>query len=155
MVLAVKLNNPGNYKQNIKSYEPKPKYVRNIIRAFWTGGLICVIGQGIANFYVTFFNFTEATAGDPTTATLVLIASLLTGFGVYDKIGQFAGAGSLVPVTGFANSVTSAALEHRSEGLVQGVATNLFKLAGAVIVFGVVAAYVVGILRYVFQLLIS
>ncbi|HET7522434.1 MAG TPA: stage V sporulation protein AC [Bacillales bacterium] len=153
--MAVKLNNPGNYKKNIKPYEPKPRYLRNCWRAFWTGGLICALGQAVSNFYIAFFDFTESTAGDPTVATLVLIASLLTGFGVYDKIGQYSGAGSLVPVTGFANSVTSAALEHRSEGLVLGVATNLFKLAGAVIVFGVVAAYIVGMIRYVFGMLIS
>ena len=84
-------------------------------------------------------------------ATLILISSILTGIGIYDKIGQFAGAGSAVPVTGFANSMTSAALEHKSEGLVLGVATNMFKLAGNVIVFGVVSAYVVGIIRYVLE----
>lgn len=153
--MGSKLNNPGNYKKNIKPYQPKPRYFRNCVRAFWTGGLICLVGQGIENFYVTFFDFTERTAGDPTSATLILIASLLTGFGVYDKIGQFAGAGSLVPVTGFANSITSAALEHKSEGIVLGIATNLFKLAGAVIVFGVVAAYIVGLIRFAFNALIS
>lgn len=149
------LSDPKNYTKNAKPYQPKPAYVKNCVRAFWTGGLICVIGQGIANFYIYFFEFNEATAGSPTTATLILIAALLTGFGVYDKIGQFAGAGSLVPVTGFANSITSAALEHKSEGLVLGVATNLFKLAGAVIVFGVVAAYVVGMIRLLFKMLIA
>lgn len=153
--MAVKLNNPADYKKNVKPYQPKPKYIGNCIRAFWTGGLICAIGQGISIFYVTYFDFTETTAGNPTVATLILIASLLTGFGVYDKIGRFAGAGSLIPVTGFANSVTSAALEHKSEGLVLGAATNLFKLAGAVIVFGVVAAYVVGIIRLIFKALTS
>jgi stage V sporulation protein AC len=81
----------------------------------------------------------------------VLLSAILTGLGVYDKIGQFAGAGSAVPVTGFANSLTSAALEHKSEGVVLGIATNMFKLAGNVIVFGVVAAYVVGIVRYAFK----
>ncbi|NQD52019.1 SpoVA/SpoVAEb family sporulation membrane protein, partial [Bacillus altitudinis] len=94
-------------------------------------------------------------AGNPTVATLILISSILTGIGIYDKIGQFAGAGSAVPVTGFANSMTSAALEHKSEGLVLGVATNMFKLAGNVIVFGVVSAYVVGIIRYVLEKMFS
>lgn len=149
------LNNAGNYKKNIKPYQPKPKYFRHCVRAFWTGGLICAIGQGIENFYVTFFDFTENTAGDPTSATLILIAALLTGFGVYDKIGQFAGAGSLVPVTGFANSITSAALEHKSEGVLLGISTNLFKLAGSVIVFGVVSAYIVGLVKFVIKALIS
>ena len=86
---------------------------------------------------------------------LYLYQPLLTGFGVYDKIGQFAGAGSAVPVTGFANSMASAAIEHRSEGIVLGVATNMFKLAGSVIVFGVVGAYIVGLIRYRFKLLMS
>ncbi|HET7629204.1 MAG TPA: stage V sporulation protein AC [Bacillales bacterium] len=153
--MAVNLNNPSQYTKNIKAYHPKPNYVKNCIRAFWTGGLICAFGQLISTFYVTYFNFTETTAANPTVATLIFIASLLTGFGVYDKIGQFAGAGSLVPVTGFANSVTSAALEHKSEGIVLGVAANMFKLSGSVIVFGVVSAYIVGILRLIFRTLIS
>ncbi|WP_349410805.1 stage V sporulation protein AC [Pseudalkalibacillus sp. SCS-8] len=140
------------YKEKIKPLQPKPPYVFNAFKAFMVGGFICMIGQGISNFYITFFNFTEKTAGNPTVATLILIAALLTGFGVYDKIGQFGGAGSIVPVTGFANAVTSAALEHKSEGIVLGVATNLFKLAGAVIVFGAVSAYVIGMIRYLVKL---
>lgn len=141
-----------NYQQNIKKFQPTPPYFMNCVKAFVVGGFICLIGQGIQNFYINVFDFSEKEAGNPTVATLVLIAALLTGFGVYDRLGQFAGAGSAVPVTGFANSMTSAALEHRSEGLVLGVATNMFKLAGSVIVFGVVAAYVVGFLRYLFNM---
>lgn len=137
-----------NYQADIKKFQPKPPYVVNCVKAFLIGGLICTFGQLIQNFYIYNFNFTQQTAGNPTVATLILIAALLTGFGIYDKIGQFAGAGSAVPVTGFANSMTSAALEHKSEGIVLGVATNMFKLAGSVIVFGVVAAYVLGIIRY-------
>ena len=114
-----------------------------------------LIGEGLQNFYIHFFDFNEKTAGNPTVATLILISSILTGIGIYDRIGQFAGAGSAVPVTGFANSMTSAALEHKSEGLVLGVATNMFKLAGNVIVFGVVSAYVVGIIRYVLEKMFS
>ncbi len=143
-----------NYKNDVKPYQPKPPYIANCIKAFLVGGLICMIGQGIQNFYISVFDFSEKSAGNPTVATLILISALLTGFGVYDKIGQFAGAGSAVPVTGFANSITSAALEHKSEGLVLGVATNLFKLAGSVIVFGTVAAYIVGMIRYLFQMLL-
>jgi stage V sporulation protein AC len=142
----------NDYLNKIRSFQPKPPYISNSIKAFLVGGLICTIGQVIQNFFIHFFNFTETTAGSPTIASLVLISALLTGFGVYDKIGQFAGAGSAVPVTGFANSMTSAALEHRSEGIVLGVATNMFKLAGSVIVFGVVAAYVIGVIRYVIRL---
>jgi len=125
--------------------------VANCLKAFLVGGIICTLGQAIQNFYIAFFDFNEKNAGNPTVATLILISALLTGFGIYDRIGQFAGAGSAVPVTGFANSMTSAALEHRSEGIVLGVATNMFKLAGNVIVFGTVSAYVVGIIRYLFK----
>lgn len=142
-----RLNDVKNYKKNIKSYHPKTNYFLNGLKAFVIGGLICDLGEVVQKFYITFFDFNEKTAGDPTVATMILIASLLTGFGVYDKIGQFAGAGSLIPVTGFANSITSAALEHKSEGIVLGIATNLFKLAGSVIVFGVVSAAIFGLIR--------
>lgn len=144
-----------NYKERIKEYQPKPNYFLNCLKAFLIGGLICTLGELLMVMYMTWFNFDEKSAGNPTVATLILISSLLTGFGVYDKIGQFAGAGSAVPVTGFANSMTSAALEHKSEGFVLGVASNMFKLAGSVIVFGTVAAYIVGIIRYLFGLLIK
>lgn len=140
-----------NYSENVKSYQPKPPYVMNCIKAFLVGGLICLFGQGIQDFYIHFFNFTKENAGDPTVSTLVLIAVILTGLGIYDKLGQFAGAGSAVPVTGFANSMASAAIEHRSEGIVLGLATNMFKLAGSVIVFGATSAYVVGLIRYLFM----
>ncbi|WP_372442216.1 stage V sporulation protein AC [Metabacillus bambusae] len=141
-----------DYKNQIKSYQPKPPYVLNCLKAFLIGGFICMVGQGIQNFYINVLNFTEKDAGNPTAGTLILISALLTGLGVYDKLGQFAGAGSAVPITGFANSMASAAIEHRSEGIVLGVATNMFKLAGSVIVFGVVAAYIVGIIRYFYGL---
>ncbi|MCC2928640.1 MULTISPECIES: stage V sporulation protein AC [Bacillus] len=144
-----------NYKSKVKTYQPKPPYVWNCVKAFLVGGLICMIGQGLQNFYIHFFNFNEKTAGNPTAATLILLSALLTGLGIYDRIGQFAGAGSAVPVTGFANSMASAALEYKSEGLVLGVATNMFKLAGNVIVFGVVAAYIVGMIRFAFEKLMS
>ena len=140
-----------NYQSKVKAYQPSPPYVLNCIKAFLVGGLICTIGQAFQNFYMAVFHFDEKTSWNPTVATLILISALLTGLGVYDRIGQFAGAGSAVPVTGFANSMTSAALEHKSEGYVLGVGTNMFKLAGNVIVFGVVAAYIVGMIRFAFD----
>jgi stage V sporulation protein AC len=142
-----------DYKNNIKAYQPKPNYIMNCVKAFIVGGLICTLGEVLMKFYIHYFDFTEKSAGNPTVATLILLSALLTGLGIYDKLGQFAGAGSAVPVTGFANSMASAAMEHRSEGIVLGVATNMFKLAGSVIVFGIVAAYVVGLIRYTFKLL--
>jgi stage V sporulation protein AC len=135
------------YEKLEKKHETKRPVLKNCLRAFWVGGLICAIGQAITYFYIYFFNFTEQTAGNPTVATLVFLSMLLTGFGVYDRIGQYAGAGSAVPVTGFGNSVISAAIEHRSEGFVLGVGGNMFKLAGSVIVFGVFSAFVIALIK--------
>lgn len=137
-----------NYKQQIKSFQPKQSIMMNGSKAFIIGGLICMIGQGIQNFYISFFNFTETSASNLTIATIILLAALFTGLGVFDKLGQFAGAGTLIPVTGFANSMASAALEHKSEGFVLGVANNMFKIAGAVLVYGVVAATIIGLIRF-------
>lgn len=127
--------------------EIKRPVFKNCIRAFLTGGFICLIGQVLQTFYIYYFNFTEKTAGNPTAGTLIFIAMLLTGFGVYDRIGQFGGAGSAVPLTGFGNAVISAAIEHRTEGFVLGVGGNLFKLAGSVILFGVFSAFVVALIK--------
>lgn len=126
---------------------PKPPLVQNIIRAFFTGGLICLVGQFISIFYMTFFDFTERTASNPTVATMVFLAMLLTGFGQYKKIAQFGGAGAAVPITGFGNAVISASIEHKSEGYVLGVGGNMFKLAGSVILFGVVSAFAVALIK--------
>ncbi|MBW3114160.1 MULTISPECIES: stage V sporulation protein AC [Bacillaceae] len=135
------------YEQLEKQYETKRPLLKNVLKAFFVGGFICLIGQAITYVYIYFFNFTEQTAGNPTVATMVFLAMLLTGFGVYDHIGQFGGAGSAVPVTGFGNAVISAAIEHRTEGLVLGVGGNIFKLAGSVIVFGVFSAFVVALIK--------
>jgi stage V sporulation protein AC len=135
------------YQQLEQKYEIKRPVLKNCIKAFLVGGTICAIGQAITYFYIYFFNFTEQTAGNPTVATMIFISMLLTGFGVYDHIGQFAGAGSAVPVTGFGNSVISAAIEHRTEGFVLGVGGNMFKLAGTVILFGVFSAFIVALVK--------
>lgn len=135
------------YKALAKSKEPKRPVLLNCVRAFVTGGLICVLGQAIMEAMIHWFGYDKMKAGDPTVAILIFVSVILTSLGVYDKIAQWAGAGTAVPVTGFANSVCSAALEHRSEGLVLGVGGNMFKLAGSVIVFGTVAAFIIGIIR--------
>ena len=139
------------YKQKVQSFQTKRPIVKNCFRAFWVGGIICLVGQGIENFYLHFFDFTKETVASPTVATLVLLSVILTGLGVYDKIAQYAGAGTAVPVTGFANSMASSAIEHRSEGPVLGIGMKMFQLAGSVIVFGVVSAYVLGLIRYAFM----
>jgi stage V sporulation protein AC len=136
-----------NYQNLQKKHEIKRPVLKNCIKAFWVGGLICVVGQAVSYFYIYFFNFTEKTAGNPTVATMVFFSMLLTGFGIYDRLGQFAGAGSAVPVTGFGNAVISAAIEHRTEGFVLGVGGNMFKLAGSVILFGVFSAFVVALIK--------
>ncbi|WP_163184273.1 stage V sporulation protein AC [Neobacillus sedimentimangrovi] len=135
------------YQQLQQKHEKQRPVLKNCIRAFFVGGLICVIGQAISYFYIYFFNFTEQNVGNPTVATMVFLSMILTGFGVYDRLGQFAGAGSAVPVTGFGNAVISAAIEHRTEGFVLGVGGNMFKLAGSVLLFGVFAAFVVALIR--------
>lgn len=140
---------PKEYQSFAKTMEPQRSVFANCIKAFLFGGVICVIGQAITELYVHLMGMTREDAGDPTVATLILISVILTSLGVYDKIAQWAGAGSAVPVTGFANSMCSAALEHRSEGLVLGVGGNMFKLAGSVIVFGTVAAFFVGIIHLI------
>ncbi|WP_368504605.1 stage V sporulation protein AC [Alkalihalophilus sp. As8PL] len=142
------------YQANMELYHSKRPVISNSIKAFVIGGGICALGQFISNFYMTFFPLSQKEAMSPTLATLILLAALLTGFGVYDKISQFAGAGSLVPVTGFSNAMTSSALEHKSEGLVFGIGANMFKLTGAVIAFGVLSAYAVGLTRLLVQMLI-
>lgn|SRR5699024_11079555 len=141
--------NKQDYQQLVKKHETKRPIFKNCIRAFLVGGTICFIGQCISFIYMYFFDFTEQTVGDPTTATLIFITMILTGLGVYDKIAQFSGAGSAVPVTGFGNAVISAAIEHRREGFVQGVGGNMFKLAGSVILFGVFSAFVIALTKVI------
>ncbi|MCM3725695.1 stage V sporulation protein AC [Neobacillus cucumis] len=136
-----------NYQTLQQKHELKRPVLKNCIKAFLVGGIICMIGQAVSYFYIYYFNFTEQNVGNPTVATMVFFSMLLTGFGVYDHIGQFAGAGSAVPVTGFGNSVISAAIEHRTEGFVLGVGGNMFKLAGSVILFGVFSAFVVALIK--------
>lgn len=137
------------YQEFAKKREPSRPVFKNCVRAFLIGGLICCLGQGIQEIFLKWGGFTEENVGNPTVAILIIMSVILTGFGVYDKIAQWAGAGSAVPVTGFANSMASAAIEHKSEGIVLGVGGNMFKLAGSVIVFGTVAAFVIGLIHLI------
>lgn len=156
MTLSAKIGvESAAYKDFVKRVQPRKAWLRNAFRAFITGGLLCILGQGIEDFFITVFHFTEKTAGNPTVAVLIILSVLVTGFGVYDRFAQFAGAGSAVPVTGFANAIASAALEHKSEGYIVGVGTNIFKVAGPVIVFGVVSAFLISLLRYIFMQIIG
>jgi stage V sporulation protein AC len=141
--------NPKDYEQLQTQLSPKTPILKNVLKAFLVGGIICTIGQAVTFFYMANFDFTERTASNPTVSTMIFIAMLLTGFGLYKKLGQFGGAGSAVPVTGFGNAVISAAIEHKTEGFVLGVGGNIFKLAGSVIVFGVVSAFLVALIKLI------
>jgi stage V sporulation protein AC len=136
------------YQKTVDAYRPSRPIIKNTIRAFVVGGLVCDVGQVVQNLFVRYGHFSPQTAGNPTVAVMILISVVLTAFGVYDKFAQWAGAGSAVPVTGFANTMASAAMEHRSEGWVSGVGGNMFKLAGPVIVYGVVSAFFVALIKY-------
>lgn len=141
------------YQEFVKTKEPKRSILKNCIWAFFVGGSICALGQIIMTIFIKYFNFNEKTASSPMVAVLIIISSLLTSLGVYDHLAQYAGAGTIVPITGFANTMTSAAIEHRSEGYVLGVGGNMFKLSGSVIVFGVFSAFVVAIIKILLMIL--
>lgn len=129
---------------------PKPTVVKNTVLAFIVGGLICVLGQVIMN-YSTSLGMTEKEAGAVTAAALVFGGALLTGLGIYDELGRYAGAGSIVPISGFANSIASAAMEFKQEGFIYGVGFRLFTIAGPVIVYGTVVSIFVGLVYYFAQ----
>ena len=133
----------------VKGIEPKRPIIKNCIRAFLSGGAICTIGQILQWLFINNFGYDEKTSVSPTIVILILASALLTGFGVYDHISQWAGCGTAVPITGFANSIASASMEHKSEGLVLGVAGNMFRLAGAIVVYGVVSAFIVATLKMI------
>jgi stage V sporulation protein AC len=139
------------YQDLAKDIEPKRPVFKNCIKAFLVGGTICLLGQFIQWLFINYFGFTEKNAGDPTVAVLIIISVLFTGFGVYDHIAQWAGAGTAIPVTGFANTMASAAIEYKTEGYVLGVGGNMFKLSGPVITYGVFSAFVVAIIKIIIE----
>lgn len=130
----------------------KSKLWRDMLRAFWVGGAICTLGQGIFMLLQHFFSVSAEEAGSFTGVILIFLSALLTGLGVYDKIGRYAGAGSVVPITGFANSVVAPAMEFRREGMVLGLGSKLFNLAGPVLTYGICSAILVGLVYYLFGL---
>ena len=141
-----------NYKDYVDKISPKPKYLKNYTLAFIVGGLICMIGQGINDMYMNFMGLEKLQASCATSMTLIFIGALLTGLGVYDLIGKRAGAGSIIPITGFANSIVSPAMEYKREGFVLGVGANLFKIAGPVLVYGIGSSIICGFFYYIFTL---
>ncbi len=140
------------YQQMSKKVEPKSPVIKDCIWAFLAGGILCTAGQLFTTWYQS-FNFTLPTARMLGSVTLILISMILTGFGVYDNIAKHAGAGMLVPITGFANAVVSPAIEFKSEGYVLGLGAKMFTIAGPVLVYGTVASVIYGVIYWVMQMI--
>ena len=136
------------YGKLVQEMAPKSPIWKDCLNAFWIGGLICTLGQLIMNGYLA-LGLDKENAGTAMSMTLVLISALLTGLSLYDNIAKHAGAGTLVPITGFANSISSSAVEAQSEGFILGVGTKIFSIAGPVILYGCTAAFMYGLIYYV------
>ena len=136
------------YAKLVKQMSPKSPLGKDCLNAFWIGGLICAIGQVIMNGYLA-LGLEKEDAGSAMSMTLVALSALLTGLSLYDNIAKYAGAGTLVPITGFANAVAAPAIEFKTEGFILGVGAKMFTIAGPVIVYGVSASVVYGIIYWV------
>ena len=145
--------NPQDTKKDYQDYinkkSPNSPIFKNCFNAFWVGGLICAIGQ-IINEYCKFQGLDTQISGTIVSIVLIGISAFLTGLNLFNKIGKFAGAGSLIPITGFANSIVSPAMEYKSEGYVMGVGAKMFTVAGPVLVYGISSSIVVGIIYFIF-----
>lgn len=140
------------YDQLAEELKPSGHRIKNGLNAFIYGGVIGAIAQGILELFMNIYNCSEKEATPMMSITLVFIACLLTGLGIYDNIAKHAGAGTFIPITGFANSMSSSALDSKSEGLILGIGSNMFKLGGTVITYGIVSSALLGVIRYVFTL---
>jgi len=140
--------NKQTYQNYIEKKSPNSPVVKDTIWAYCIGGAICAVGQGILNAW-KLTGMSESSCAAATTATLIFLGALFTGLGLYDKLAKRAGAGTIVPVTGFSNAVVSAALEFKSEGFIMGMAANMFKIAGPVLVFGTVGSVAYGIIYWI------
>ena len=134
------------YEQKAREKMPKSRVLLQCAKAFLVGGIICCIGQAIGDIGSLLFTFTEDMRASFTAVIMVFLGAFLTGIGVYDQIGRFAGAGSIVPITGFANSIVAPAMEYKREGYVMGVGANMFSLAGPVLVFGITSSVIIGLI---------
>ena len=147
--MKVNKNEYGNY---IKEFCPKSPMGLDVLKAFVIGGLICTFGQLIINVF-SVLGLEKEDAGTATSITLVFLSAMLTGLSLYDNIAKHAGAGTLVPITGFANAVAAPAVEFQSEGFILGVAAKIFTIAGPVIVYGIGASVVYGFIYWIVQML--
>ncbi len=138
-----------NYLEYVSDISPKTNETRSLLHAFWVGGVICLIGQFIRFMLEYLLGLYGDELAGTTSVVLIFLGSLLTGLGVYDRIGKYAGGGSIVPITGFANSVVSPAMEFKSEGYIYGLAAKMFVIAGPIIVFGVIGSVAVGLVYYI------
>lgn len=139
------------YSQYVKEMSPNSPFWKDLFNAFWVGGLICVIGQMILNGF-TALDLDETSAATATSVCMVFLGALLTGLSVYDDIAKVGGAGTLVPITGFSNAVVSPAIEFKSEGLVTGLAAKIFIIAGPVLVYGITASVLYGVIYWIYTL---
>lgn len=135
------------YSDMVKKMAPKSKTLRNCFNAFWIGGLICCFGQAFMNGYAA-LGMNKTDSGTVTSITLVFLSALLTGLAVYDNIAKLAGAGTLVPITGFANSISAPAIEYQTEGFITGLAVKMFTIAGPVLVYGTSASMIYGLIYW-------
>ena len=139
------------YKRFAKEHAPKSPLVKDCLRAFLVGGLICAFAEALVYGY-TALQISEENVKTLVPVTLIFLAALLTGFGIFDDIAKFAGAGTLVPITGFANAVASPAIDDKSEGLVLGVGAQMFTIAGPVIVYGVLSSVIYGVIYWIWRI---
>ena len=140
---------PREYQAYVKKKEPKSPLLKDVLLAFLIGGAICTVGQLILNGWSA-AGLSKEDAGTATSCTMVLLSAVLTGLGLYSRLARFGGAGTLVPITGFANSVAAPAVDFRSEGLITGMAVKMFTIAGPVIVYGTVASMLYGVVLMIF-----
>lgn len=140
------------YSKLVKEMMPKSPIVKDCFQAFWIGGAICLLGQVITNAY-TFWGLEKEAAGTATSMTLVFLSAMLTGLSLYDNLAKHAGAGTLVPITGFANAIAAPAIEFKTEGMILGTAAKMFTIAGPVIVYGLSASVVYGFIYWVYSLI--
>ena len=140
------------YKTYVDKMTPNSPIVKDVVFAFLIGGAICTIGQFFFNMYEG-FGIKEDCVAMLTSSTMVFLGALFTGFGLYDNLAKYAGAGTIVPITGFANAVASPAIEFKSEGYILGLAVKMFSVAGPVIVYGIASGFVAGIVYYIMSLI--